>query len=50
MLLASRLLKENKLSANVIASMVGYENYPNFVSMFKKVFGVSPTQFKNNSE
>ncbi|HHV12115.1 MAG TPA: response regulator [Clostridiales bacterium] len=48
MQLAAELLKEDKLSANVIASMVGYESYPNFVSMFKKVYGVTPTQFKEN--
>ncbi len=49
MQLAAELLKEDKLSANVIASMVGYESYPNFAAMFKKVYGVTPTQFKENA-
>ncbi len=47
MQLASQLLKDKKLSANVVACMVGYESYSNFVFMFKKVYGVSPTQFKD---
>ncbi len=47
MQLASRLLKDYKLTANVVASMVGYESYSNFVVMFKKVFGVAPNEYKD---
>lgn len=47
MQLASELLKDNKLSAQVVSYMVGYESYSNFVAMFKKVYGVSPTQIKD---
>ncbi len=50
MRLASQLLKNHKLTANVVSYMVGYESYSNFVSMFKKIYGVSPAHYKETQE
>ncbi len=45
MVLAARLLREGKVRAYAIAESLGYENYANFVNMFKKVYGKSPNQY-----
>ena len=45
MKLAAELLKTKNLSANVVSELVGYKSYANFNSMFKKVFGCSPSQY-----
>lgn len=46
MLLAAKLLKEEALAANMVALKVGYPSYPHFSSTFKKYYGCSPKQFK----
>jgi YesN/AraC family two-component response regulator len=46
MKLAARLLESGRLAANAVASVCGYDNYPNFVSMFKKHYGMSPTKYQ----
>lgn len=46
MKVAARLLRESDMSAGSIALDVGYANYPNFVNMFKKVYGISPSQYR----
>jgi len=48
--LAGRLLIETSSSAHDISELVGYNNYTNFVSMFKKVIGVSPSMYKRHKE
>ena len=50
MQLAARLLKEGNLKSYAVAEMVGYNNYPNFVNMFKKTFGVSPGAYAENEK
>lgn len=47
MVLAARLIEENHLKSYAVAAAVGYENYPNFVNMFKKFYGVSPKQYQD---
>lgn len=44
MTLAMELLLEEELAASAVAESVGYENYANFVNMFKKVHGILPSQ------
>ena len=46
MLLAAKLLKEDALTANMVALKVGYPSYPHFSSTFKTYYGSSPKQFK----
>ena len=43
MSLAMELMKGG-LSATAAAQEVGYQNYANFVNMFKKVYGKLPSQ------
>lgn len=43
--LAAMLLKDGKLSAQVVAVKVGYLSYPHFSSTFKKYYGVSPANY-----
>ena len=46
MILAAKLLKEEALTANMVSLKVGYPSYPHFSSTFKKYYGCSPKQFK----
>lgn len=50
MQLAKKLLEDggDKVSANMVALQVGYDNYANFVNMFKKVHGILPSQVKKS--
>lgn len=48
MLLAAELLKEDALSANMVALKVGYPSYPHFSLAFKKYHGCSPKEYKEN--
>lgn len=50
MKLASKLLKEGKLKSYAIAESLGYDNYANFVNMFKKTYGVSPNTYMINQQ
>lgn len=43
--LASTLLLNTNQSANDIAYHVGYHNYPYFSTVFKKYFGMTPSQY-----
>gem|GEM_PF-2035378 len=45
---AKRLLRETNLSAQEIASRVGYKNEKNFYSVFKKAAGISPNKFRKS--
>ena len=44
--LAKKLLKDDKLTANMVAEKVGYPSYPHFSSIFKKYCGCSPSNYK----
>ncbi len=48
MKLAAKLLEEGNLRSYAIAESLGYDNYANFVNMFKKTYGVSPNNYINN--
>lgn len=43
--LAAWMLCNSKLRAYAIAESLGYDNYSNFVNIFKKTYGVSPNQY-----
>ncbi|MBE6787005.1 MAG: helix-turn-helix domain-containing protein [Ruminococcaceae bacterium] len=43
---ACHLLKTTNFSANVIASLVGYNYYPNFFKHFKEDIGTTPTKYR----
>lgn len=44
---AKKLLKENTLSVSAIAEKLNYKNQYYFSRVFKKVEGISPTEYKN---
>lgn len=48
MKLAAQLLVKGDIPATVVAEQVGYTNYPHFSVMFKKHYGCSPNQYKEN--
>lgn len=50
MILAAKLLEEDVLNANVVAVKVGYPSYPHFSFTFKKYYGCSPKQYKENAK
>ena len=43
--LAGRLLKDQNLSANLVAQHCGYANYPYFSTVFKSYYGCTPSQY-----
>jgi len=43
---AKELLKNEKLSVDEVADMVGYHDYSYFIRVFKKVTGISPSQYR----
>lgn len=43
---AENLLKNTGMPIALVASRVGYENYTNFTQMFRKVTGVTPTDYR----
>ena len=49
MSLAAQLLTESDLKSYAIAESLGYENYANFVNMFKKTYGVSPNAYQETN-
>ena len=49
MMLAANLLKQN-VRSYAVAETVGYDNYANFVNMFKKTYGVSPNVWQKQEE
>lgn len=50
MILAAKLLSTTTLSANNVALEVGYTNYANFHSMFKRKYGISPGEYKKENQ
>lgn len=48
--IAVPLLIDSNLSIKEIAEQVGYKNYSNFHSIFRKKYGCSPLQFKEQSK
>ncbi len=42
------MIAENSMSVNVIAGMLGWDNPNNYIIAFKKVYGVTPLQYKNS--
>lgn len=48
MKIAACMLEETDISANIIACEIGYANYPNFVKIFKKLYKISPTQYRKD--
>jgi len=42
------MLAENSISINVIAGLLGWDNPNNYIIAFKKVYGVTPMQYKNS--
>ena len=46
--LASRLLADTDASINEIAVEVGYPNYSHFTKMFRQMFGVTPSLYRQN--
>lgn len=49
MSLAAQLLTESDLKSYAIAESLGYENYANFVNMFKKTYGVSQMHIRRRT-
>jgi putative uncharacterized protein (fragment) len=45
---AKELMKDEKLSMNDVAMMVGYEDYSHFSKLFKKHEGYSPVEYRKN--
>ncbi|SEH29240.1 AraC family transcriptional regulator [Selenomonas sp. KH1T6] len=43
---AARLLKDTRMSVRQISEAVGYENPENFMRMFKKRYGLSPSSYR----
>lgn len=47
--IASSLLKGTNLSISIIASNIGYTNFSYFTQVFKKVYGVSPSEYRQKA-
>jgi len=47
---AARLLKEQKINVSQVAYSVGFSNLAHFSTVFKKHFGVTPTEYITNIE
>jgi AraC-like DNA-binding protein len=48
---AVRLLKEQKINVTQVAYTVGFSNLAHFSTVFRKQFGVSPTEYiEQNSQ
>lgn len=47
--IAKQLLKTTNFSVTIVASKVGYTNFSHFAKSFKKVFGISPSEFRKNT-
>ncbi len=45
---ACHLLKTTNFTANTIASLVGFQYYPNFFKHFKKTIGTTPTKYRKS--
>ena len=49
MKMAAILLKNGRISAATVAQQVGYVSYPSFNTMFKKYYGCTPAQYKEEN-
>lgn len=49
MKLAAELLKTGKMSANSVATQVGYQSYCNFNIMFQRYYGCTPKQYSEQA-
>lgn len=47
---ATRLLKDTRMNIRQISETVGCENPENFMRMFKKRYGLSPSKFREDSD
>lgn len=50
MLKATELLKLTSLSIAEIGSAVGYENQLHFSRAFKRIYGISPREWRNSQK
>jgi AraC-like DNA-binding protein len=41
------MLAENAMSISVIAGLLGWDNPNNYIIAFKKVYGLTPLQYRN---
>lgn len=46
---ARTLLKGGSMTVEAIAETVGYQNVEHFTRLFKKKYGMTPVQFRNNN-
>lgn len=47
--IAASLLKGTNLSVSIIASNIGYTNFSYFTQVFKKVYGMSPSEYRQKA-
>ena len=47
---AARLLKEQKINVTQVAYTVGFSNLAHFSTIFRKHFGVAPSEYANNTK
>lgn len=47
---AAELLSEKKVNVSQVAYMVGFSSHTHFSTVFRKFYGVSPTEYINNKE
>lgn len=47
---AKKLLKSTDMPVVMVSSRVGYENYTNFTQMFRKVTGMTPTDYRKSCQ
>ncbi|MDN9010669.1 AraC family transcriptional regulator [Brevibacillus laterosporus] len=46
---ARMLLENNKISVSEASSLVGYHNFSHFASLFRKTYGVNPSEYGKNA-
>jgi two-component system response regulator YesN len=47
--IANHLLRTTNFSVSIVASKVGYSNFSHFAQSFKRVFGISPSEIKQEN-
>ena len=48
--LAKRMLEENKLNVNELATYLGYSTSSHFITAFKRKYGITPKQFAKSMQ
>lgn len=48
--MASAMLRSTNLPVSVIASNIGYTNFSYFTQVFRKSYGMSPSEYRQNSQ